>query len=116
MIGSDGIPLPGTPHPRLTGTFSRVLDGHRNVSLTGAVKKMTGDTARRFRIPNRGVIRPGAFADITMFDPVTVADKSTFANPWIPPDGVEHVLIAGRAAVWHRRPVNTASGVVLRRR
>ena len=80
VIGSDGVPKPGLPHPRWAGSFSRVL-GHyaREVGLFGlaeAVRKMTGATAARFGLAGRGVLRDGAHADVAVFDPERVADRA----------------------------------------
>ncbi len=82
MIGSDGLPHDTFPHPRLWGTFPRVL-GHyaRDLglfSMEAAVHKMTGHTAAVFGMVDRGVIRPGAYADLVLFDPLTVRDTATF--------------------------------------
>jgi N-acyl-D-aspartate/D-glutamate deacylase len=116
LVGSDGIPLPGKPHPRLTGTFPRVLDQHRTASLSETVHKMTGYSARRFQIPQRGVIRDGHVADIVVFDPDTITDLGTYADPWQAPRGIPYVFIAGRAAVWEGEVVDASAGAVLRRR
>jgi N-acyl-D-amino-acid deacylase len=115
LIGSDGIPLPGTPHPRLTGTFPRVLGRYRQGSLESAVKRMTGDTAARFGIPDRGTLKTGAVADIVVIDPETVSDRGTYADPWLTPAGIHHVFLAGRPAVWDSQIVDETAGVVLKR-
>ena len=101
MIGSDGIPHDAKPHPRLWGTFPRVL-GHyvRDVglfSLETAVHKMTGRTAQVFGIPDRGTIRPGAFADLVLFDPTTIRDMATYADPTAQSLGVEEVWTNGES-------------------
>lgn len=103
MIGSDGLPHDTHPHPRLWGTFPRVL-GHyaRDVglfSLEEAVRRMTSLPAARFGLRGRGVIREGAHADLVLLDPATVLDRSTFEDPCQPADGIELVLVNGRA-VW----------------
>lgn len=103
MIGSDGIPDDVHPHPRLWGTFPRVL-GHyaRDVglmSLEQAVHRMTGLPAAEFGFKDRGVIRQGAYADITIFNPLTVKDTATFEAPMQPAAGIEHVLVNGQP-VW----------------
>ncbi|HUZ63102.1 MAG TPA: D-aminoacylase [Acetobacteraceae bacterium] len=102
MIGSDGLPHDSFPHPRLWGTFPRVL-GHyaRDLglfSLETAVHKMTGRTAGVFGMADRGVIRPGAYADLVLFDPVTVRDAATFDAPIMPADGIEETWVNGQSA------------------
>ena len=103
MIGSDGLPHDFHPHPRLWGTFPRVL-GHycRELGLFAleeAVRKMTGLPAARFGLSGRGAIAAGAFADLTVFDPATVIDRATFEAPTTPAAGIEHVFVNGRP-VW----------------
>jgi N-acyl-D-amino-acid deacylase len=102
MIGSDGLPHDTHPHPRLWGTFPRVL-GHfsRDEGLFGleeAVHKMTGLSAKNFRLAGRGVIETGAHADIVIFDAKTVGDRATFDHPMQPAQGIEHVLVNGVVA------------------
>jgi N-acyl-D-amino-acid deacylase len=102
MIGSDGLPHDAFPHPRLWGTFPRVL-GHyaRDLglfSMETAVHKMTGHTAEVFGLVDRGVIRAGAFADLVLFNPLTVRDASTFAEPTHPADGILETWINGQSA------------------
>src|SRR4029077_9988721 len=92
MIGSDGLPHDSHPHPRLWGTFPRVL-GHycREVGLFGletAVRKMTGLPAARSGRPGRGCVAEGAHADLAVFDPATVIDRATFAEPTLPAAGI----------------------------
>jgi N-acyl-D-amino-acid deacylase len=103
MIGSDGLPHDRHPHPRLWGTFPRVL-GHycreeKLFSLEEAVRRMTGLPAQRFGIAGRGRLAPGAFADIAVFDPATITDRATFEAPTTPAAGIHLVLVNG-AAVW----------------
>lgn len=103
MIGSDGLPHDSHPHPRLWGTFPRVL-GHycRDLGLFGleeAVRKMTGLPAARFGLAGRGAVAEGAYADVTVFDPATVIDRATFEKPKVPAAGIEHVFVNGRP-VW----------------
>ncbi|HWI80776.1 D-aminoacylase [Ramlibacter sp.] len=103
MIGSDGLPHDSSPHPRLWGTFPRVL-GHygRLLGLFGletAVYKMTGLTARNFGLPDRGVLREGAFADLTLFDADQVDEAASYEHPIAPARGIEQVIVNG-VVVW----------------
>jgi len=102
MIGSDGLPHDSFPHPRLWGTFPRVL-GHyardlQLFSLETAVHKMTGRVADVFGLADRGVIRTGAFADLVLFDPETVRDAADFDNPTLPAEGIAETWVGGRSA------------------
>jgi len=103
MIGSDGLPHDVHPHPRLWGTFARVL-GHycreeRLFPLAEAVRKMTGLPAARFGLAGRGRLAPGAYADVTVFDADAIIDRATFAAPTTPAAGIHLVLVNGEA-VW----------------
>ena len=102
MIGSDGLPHDAFPHPRLWGTFPRVI-GHyaRDLglfSMEDAVRKMTSHTADVFGLHDRGVIRVGAFADLVLFDPTTVRDAATFDEPTKPADGIIETWVNGGTA------------------
>ncbi|MCY4451462.1 MAG: D-aminoacylase [Immundisolibacterales bacterium] len=119
MIGSDGSPHDEKPHPRLWGTFPRVL-GHysREVGLfplQTAVHKMTGLAAARFGFADRGVVRPGAAADIVIFDPAAIIDRATYDDPVQPAAGI-HLVMANGEAVWDgSRSTGARPGRVLRR-
>ncbi len=114
MIASDAYWENGTGHPRTTGTFSRVL-GHyvretRSLTLMDAIRKMTLMPATRLqvRVPgmrNKGRLRVGADADVTIFDPVRVIDRSTYREPSLPPAGIQHVLVNGVPVVSDGHPV-----------
>ncbi len=102
MIGSDGLPHDAYPHPRLWGTFPRVL-GHyardlKLFSLEEAVRKMTGHTASVFGMVDRGVIRQGAYADLVLFDPGSIRDVATYSAPTRPSDGILETWINGQSA------------------
>jgi N-acyl-D-amino-acid deacylase len=119
MIGSDGLPHDAAPHPRLWGTFPRVL-GHyaRGLGLfplETAVHKMTGLTAKTFGLKDRGVLKSGMAADITIFDAGEIDEAATFARPIQPAKGIDTVIVNG-AVVWREaRPTGARPGQVLRR-
>jgi N-acyl-D-aspartate/D-glutamate deacylase len=109
MVASDGIPfLYGPAHPRGAGTFSRIL-GHyardqQTIGLMDALKKMTLLPAQRLEqiapaMRNKGRVRLGADADITLFDPATVLDRATYEQGDSPSTGIEHVLVSGTFVV-----------------
>jgi N-acyl-D-amino-acid deacylase len=102
MIGSDGLPHDAYPHPRLWGTFPRVL-GHyaRDLglfSMEAAVRKMTGHTAEVFGLVDRGVVRAGAYADLVLFDPATVRDASSYDAPTTPAEGILETWVNGQSS------------------
>ncbi len=106
MIGSDSTSQPGglksPTHPRNFGTFPRVLQhyaGEGVLSLPEAVHKMTGMPAWRLGISDRGVIRPGAWADVTVFDPALVRDNFMIAEAPMYPDGIPYVIVNGVVTV-----------------
>jgi N-acyl-D-amino-acid deacylase len=119
MIGSDGLPHDASPHPRLWGSFPRVL-GHYGrflglFPLETAVYKMTGLTAKNFGLKDRGVLREGAYADLTLFDADTVDEAATYAAPIAPARGIEAVIVNG-AMVWrYGRATGARPGRVLHR-
>lgn len=119
MVGSDGIPVGERPHPRLWGTFPRVL-GHYSrglglFPLETAVWKMTGLTARTFGLHDRGRVLPGLAADLTLFDPDTVIDRADYARPTEPAAGIAWVLVNGRPTWQAGRPLGARAGRVIRR-
>jgi N-acyl-D-aspartate/D-glutamate deacylase len=99
MIGSDGLPNDPRPHPRLWGTFPRVLGHYCREQgifpLALAVHKMTGLPAQRFRLAGRGQIREGCHADLVLFDPETIKDTATFSNPVCAAEGIAAVWVNG---------------------
>jgi N-acyl-D-amino-acid deacylase len=103
MIGSDGLPHDASPHPRLWGSFPRVLGHYGRLlglfPLETAVYKMTGLTAKNFGLKDRGVLKEGAYADLTLFDADTVDELATYSNPIAPARGIEAVIVNG-AMVW----------------
>jgi N-acyl-D-aspartate/D-glutamate deacylase len=99
MIGSDGLPNDPRPHPRLWGTFPRVLGRYcrdeKLFSLHHAIHKMTGMPAQRFGLAARGLIRKGYFADLVLFDPEAIIDAATFDDPIKPAHGIAAVWVNG---------------------
>ena len=110
MIGSDSLglssgpgPHPGKPHPRMYGTFPRVLGQYvreeRLLSWETAVSKMTGMPAAKLGLKDRGLIRPGAAADLVVFSPETVKDEATYKDPHRYPSGIPYVIVNGQVVV-----------------
>jgi N-acyl-D-amino-acid deacylase len=99
MVGSDGLPHDDHPHPRLWGTFPRVIGHYARdeglFSIETAIHKMTGLTAKTFRLTDRGELKPGWFADLVVFDPATILDNATYEAPRLPSSGVEAVFVNG---------------------
>lgn len=125
MVASDAAsaapdgPMAHLPvHPRTYGTFPRVLGAavrEGTLTLESAVKKMTSIPADRFGLTDRGRVAEGAWADLVVFDPSTVADRSTFERPHVFPEGIEAVIVEG-AVAWRRGSgAITRAGRVLRR-
>jgi len=119
MVCTDGLIL-GKPHPRVYGTYPRVLGRYVRelgvLRLEEAVRKMTSMPAQRFGILDRGLLRPGMRADITVFNPDTVIDKATYRNPHKFPEGIEHVIINGEVTVDRGEHTGVRAGLVLRHR
>lgn len=121
MIGSDGIPnLNGSPHPRLFGTFPRVL-GHyvreRGVTtLEDAVRRMTSLPAERFGVPARGLVREGLIADLVLFDPASIRDLATWDDPRREPEGITAVFVSGQLAYDQGKHTGAGAGKMLRYR
>ncbi|HET7539283.1 MAG TPA: D-aminoacylase [Polyangiaceae bacterium] len=119
MVGSDGLPIPeGRPHPRLYGTFPRVLAEYGRkrglFSLETAIAKMSSVPCARFGLRDRGRIEVGQFADLLLFDPVTIADRATYADPVQYPVGIDLVLVNGAIAAEGGRTTDVRAGRLLR--
>ncbi|OZI50266.1 N-acyl-D-amino-acid deacylase family protein [Bordetella genomosp. 5] len=118
MVGSDGLPNDARPHPRLWGSFTRVLGRFVReaelMSLEAAIAKMTSLPARVFGLRDRGELRVGALADVVVFDPATVIDEATWDQPTLASIGIDAVLVNG-AQVFPAGASGDRPGRVLRR-
>ena len=119
MVASDGLPNDGHPHPRLWGTFPRVLGRYSReiglITLEDAVHRMTGLPAAVFGLTGRGEIREGNYADIVVFDPDTVIDRADFEHPTRAADGIDTVYVNGQAVMRAGAATGTRPGRTLRR-
>jgi N-acyl-D-aspartate/D-glutamate deacylase len=121
-IGSDGTAVnagkaSGHPHPRWYGTFPRVLGRYvreeKLLSLEEAVRKMTSANAAKIRNFDRGLLRAGQWADVTIFNPDTVIDRATFENPHQYAAGIEYVIVNGDVVLDQGRPTGARPGTIL---
>jgi N-acyl-D-aspartate/D-glutamate deacylase len=123
-IGSDGtaVAVDGPhatkhPHPRWYGTFPRILGRYvrelKVISMEEAIRKMTSANAAKIRIFDRGILRPGLAADITIFDPARVTDKATFEKPHQYSEGIDYVIVNGRVVLHQGRHTGARPGTVL---
>ena len=119
MIGSDGLAHDVQPHPRLWGTFPRVLGRYvreqRLLALELAIHKMTGLSARRFGLQGRGVLAVGNFADVVIFDEHHITDHATYQQPTRASTGIDAVYVNGVLACEQGQTVQSHAGRVLRR-
>jgi N-acyl-D-aspartate/D-glutamate deacylase len=114
----EGPARRGHPHPRGLGAFPRVIARYvrerRALTLAQAIHKMTGFPAARIRARGRGVLRAGAFADIVVFDPATISDRATFAEPFRYPTGIAAVLVNGAVALRDGDRAPAGTGEIVR--
>jgi N-acyl-D-amino-acid deacylase len=126
FVGSDssvrsnrGVLSNGRPHPRSYGTFSRVLGKFcrekKLISVEKAIQKMTGMPAQKVGLDRRGFIKEGYFADITIFDPARIKDKSTYTEPHQYSEGIEYVVVNGQITVQNGRHTGVRNGNILRK-
>ncbi len=118
MIGSDGLPHDEHPHPRLWGTFPKVVGHYARdrglFSMEEAIHRMTGKTATVFGLTDRGLIRPGGFADLVLFDPETIIDRANYESPEQPSVGVHQVYVNGQKIYGDGESTGTRPGRLLR--
>jgi len=126
MIGSDsggraydGTLSRGKPHPRAFGTFPMILGRYVReetvLSLEEAIRKMTSAPCRKMGIADRGIIRPGGWADLVVFDQEKIADRSRYGDPFHPPEGIKYVMVNGKITVNEGECTGTMAGRVLSR-
>lgn len=126
MIGSDsslrsltGTLNYGKPHPRSYGTFSRIIRKYVNetsvLSIEEAIHKMTGLPAQKLQLKDRGMLKEGCFADITIFDQETISEKATFAEPHNYSKGIKHVIVNGKITINDGKHEGTVNGAILKK-
>ncbi len=124
MVGSDGSTAAtygalykGKPHPRYYGTFPRVLGRYvrdeKTLDLPEAIKMMTSMPAEKLNLKQRGSLRKGNFADITIFNPATVIDNATFADPHQYPTGIDYVIVNGKVIIDHGEHSGVLAGQLI---
>jgi dihydroorotase/N-acyl-D-amino-acid deacylase len=106
------------PHPRAYGTFPRIIRKYvredKLLALEEAIRKMTSLAAQKLRLADRGVLKAGMWADVVVFDPATITDKSTFAQPNQLAEGMDYVLVNGVPVIAGGKATNARPGRVLR--
>ena len=121
-IGTDGSAMTtavggGSPHPRSFGTFARVMGRYvrdeKLLTLEDAVRKASSASASKVRLFDRGFLRPGMWADVTVFDPATIADKATYENPYQYAVGVQYVIVNGKLVIDGGQHTGARPGAIL---
>lgn len=123
-FGSDGSAMEadparggGMPHPRSFGTFARVMGRYvrdeKVLTLEEAVRKASSHNAAKVKLFDRGVLRPGMWADVTVFNPLTIADKATYENPFQYATGIEYVLVNGTVVLDQGKHTGARPGAIL---
>ena len=123
-FGSDGSALSadpnknrGLPHPRSFGTFARVMGQYvreeKVLTLEEAVRKASSQNAAKIRLYDRGLLRPGMWADVAIFNPATISDNATYDNPYQYATGVEYVLVNGTVVIDKGRHTGARPGAIL---
>jgi N-acyl-D-aspartate/D-glutamate deacylase len=122
MVGTDGSPLPANyhrlVHPRNYGTFPKILRKYvrqeRVLTLEDAIRKMTSAGATKLGLMDRGILRPGFWADVTVFDPLNVRERATYQDPIQLPEGIEYVFVNGTLTIEHDKHTGALAGIPLR--
>jgi N-acyl-D-amino-acid deacylase len=117
-LAPEGVFLKSSNHPRAYGNFARVLGRYvrdeKIISLQEAVRRLSALPAKNLKITNRGMLRPGYFADVVLFDPATISDKATFDNPRQYATGMVHVFVNGRQVLKNGQHTGAKPGRVVR--
>jgi len=117
--GWNGVPEKGKTHPRSVGSFPRVIGHYARdkgvMSMEEAIRKCTSLPAARLGLKDRGVLAPGYWADLIVFDPDTIIDRATYDNPWQYPEGIEAVYVNGTAVIFEGEMTGERPGMALRR-
>jgi N-acyl-D-amino-acid deacylase len=116
MICTDGLLL-GTPHPRAYGAFPRVFGRYVSkglVKIEEVVRKMTSYPASVFKLEKRGLLKPGFYADITIFDSERIIDTATYKKPRKKPKGIHHVLVNGKITINNGKYLGERAGRVIK--
>jgi N-acyl-D-amino-acid deacylase len=117
-LAPEGPFLKSNPHPRAYGNVARLLGKYvrdeKIISLEEAVRRLTSLPAENLKISNRGYLRPGAFADVVVFDPATVSDHATFDKPHQYATGVAHVFVNGKHVLKNGEHTGAKPGMVVR--
>lgn len=117
--GWNGVPEKGKTHPRSVGTFPRVIGHYARVkgviSMEEAIRKCTSLPAKRLGLRDRGILAPGYWADLVVFDPEVLIDRATYDNPWQYPEGIESVYVNGVAVIFEGEMTGERPGMALRR-
>ena len=114
---TDGLPYAKSPHPRLYGSFPRFLrhfvrEKHL-LTWEQAIFKMTGQPAKRFCLEDRGEIKEGYHADVTIFNPKTVTDRATYASPTLSAEGIDYVIVNGEVVLHHQERTGCHPGTFI---
>jgi N-acyl-D-amino-acid deacylase len=117
-LAPEGVFLESNPHPRAYGNFARLLGRYVRdeglIPLQEAIRKLTSQPVANLGIDRRGTLAPGYFADVVVFDPATVLDRATFAEPHQLAEGVRHVLVNGVVTVRDGTHTGALGGRVVR--
>ena len=118
-LGSDGILIGDRPHPRGWGTFPRFIGHYARdcglMTVEEAVAHATSRAARRLGLDDRGVVKPGAWADLVVFDPDRIGSPADYQHPTLPPTGIAHVLVNGEFTLYNGIRTPATPGRAIRR-